>query len=703
MNWNNINEDRDTSGLGPIEYDQTKVPSLIRKHADNVRGKSYGQQVREAQARNAEYAGLIANEAVGISNETKIRQRKVESQFNAVQQEMTDKDVISAPEIIASRAGYGTLNDRLDYIDGDVKSRVLNVKFPPAPMLGAKGDGIEDDTSIIKSIFEDPKITEITIPDGIYIIDPSLEIKLVGDKKITANKGAVFKVKYDIGNWDTWLASTNDLNSLVIDGLNFDGNIENNISGHNLDMSNRQCFLKLLSEDIERVSIENCNIKSSGTNTIVVNSPTATNVNIINNTIVWKSKNPSLKYDNSVIYLNCKDHTIENNKIYNFDDLGECGIETHWGSGITTNNTVKGFAVGINATNETHSFGSEELMSVKNNHIICRTGIQLWSSTVGGVFRNVDISSNNISCVASGVTTYYGTDGIWEGDFDSLFIENNKIYYKLGTTLNHANVSDATSGIAIKCIGNVSNSTIKNNTITNAPYSAVSVLPLATLSNKGERTNIQVDGNIIINPASDSTYSTFTKKNAFIFTNKMTGLVEHNKIYNPRSHDGYSYHISGGDKSSDLIFKENMIPNNMRIRFYSNTQTLLTKELRNEYNARYDIKKHYANEASISGVFYEGDVILVGNSELRVCTVSGAITGLTGYMTKYSDGTIKYASCSGFPIQSKIKIVETNQSFVLWNNINGNINVSTTLTNPLTAGTYTIVSQPPVWKAISLT
>lgn len=64
MDWNNINENRDTNGLGPIEYyDQSKVPSLIRKHADNVRGKTYGQQVREAQARNAEYAGLIASES----------------------------------------------------------------------------------------------------------------------------------------------------------------------------------------------------------------------------------------------------------------------------------------------------------------------------------------------------------------------------------------------------------------------------------------------------------------------------------------------------------------------------------------------------------------------------------------------------------------------------------------------------------------
>ena len=114
MDWNNINTDRDTSGLGPIEYDQSKVPALIRKHADNVRTKTYGQEVREAQARNAELAGLIASEAVDISHETKGRQDTVETQFNSIQQELTDKDPISAPEIIVARNGEPTLSDRLD-------------------------------------------------------------------------------------------------------------------------------------------------------------------------------------------------------------------------------------------------------------------------------------------------------------------------------------------------------------------------------------------------------------------------------------------------------------------------------------------------------------------------------------------------------------------------------------------------------------
>ena len=46
--------------------------------------------------------------------ELKERQTSVENQFDAVQQELTDKDPISAPEIIAARNGEDTLKDRLD-------------------------------------------------------------------------------------------------------------------------------------------------------------------------------------------------------------------------------------------------------------------------------------------------------------------------------------------------------------------------------------------------------------------------------------------------------------------------------------------------------------------------------------------------------------------------------------------------------------
>ena len=115
MDWNNINRDRDTSGLGPIEYDQTKVPQLIRKHADNVRTKTYGQEVREAQARNAELAGLIASEAENIANDADLLSKDTQNRFKDQIEGTTNSDeVIDARRPFGAETAFQTLGERLE-------------------------------------------------------------------------------------------------------------------------------------------------------------------------------------------------------------------------------------------------------------------------------------------------------------------------------------------------------------------------------------------------------------------------------------------------------------------------------------------------------------------------------------------------------------------------------------------------------------
>ena len=122
MDWNNINRDRDTSGLGPIEYDQSRVPALIRKHADNVRTKTYGQEVREAQARNAEYAGLIASEAENKATSADLLSKDTQNRFNDQIAGNTDiNEVIDARHPTGAQA-YTTLGERLDNM-----TKVVNV------------------------------------------------------------------------------------------------------------------------------------------------------------------------------------------------------------------------------------------------------------------------------------------------------------------------------------------------------------------------------------------------------------------------------------------------------------------------------------------------------------------------------------------------------------------------------------------------
>lgn len=214
MDWNSINIDRDTSGLGPIEYDQSKVPALIRKHADNVRIKTYGQQIREAQARNAEYAGLIASESFDMSNETKERQDTVETQFNSVQQEMTDKDVISAPEIIAARKGEPTLSTRLekfDRISVDIFSESDLDNLPTDKLVTANIGKVVD---VLNNRTLSDNITLKFNHDGLLNVQPTVTLKVNG--KIESERKEVFRFSdstskvetEDIGKLGQYLGGT---------------------------------------------------------------------------------------------------------------------------------------------------------------------------------------------------------------------------------------------------------------------------------------------------------------------------------------------------------------------------------------------------------------------------------------------------------------------------------------------------------------
>lgn len=230
MDWNNINRDRDTSDLGPIEYDQTKVPSLIRKHADNVRTKSYGQEVREAQARNAELAGLIASEAVGISNETKGRQDTVETQFNSIQQELTDKDPISAPEIIIARGDEPTLSARLDKEHQEVTAKLARIEYNTSE-FGVVGDGVHDDTLTLQEAINASKNSKLSFEKNSVIkLSSGMNIDLDKDVEIDGNGSTIILegdernvIRVESSYFKTDQISALEKNQSVIQLVNVDG------------------------------------------------------------------------------------------------------------------------------------------------------------------------------------------------------------------------------------------------------------------------------------------------------------------------------------------------------------------------------------------------------------------------------------------------------------------------------------------------
>ena len=109
------NYDYDTTPMPPLEYDQSKVPELSHKHANYVRNKTYGHDVRESLARGVEYAGLVANSSVSSSRSAEAIAKDIAKRFD---QQIAG--TTNSQEVIDARGSYPLLNARLNAMDATI-------------------------------------------------------------------------------------------------------------------------------------------------------------------------------------------------------------------------------------------------------------------------------------------------------------------------------------------------------------------------------------------------------------------------------------------------------------------------------------------------------------------------------------------------------------------------------------------------------
>jgi hypothetical protein len=145
----------------------------------------------------------------------------VEADINA-QKTRVDDLIIGTPqpsEVVDSRGGFPVLGDRLADLStslaqntNNLSSREINIMYPPAPLVSAKGDGVTDDTSVINGVIDYIKNSggEIKIPRGTFRFT----------SKIIVPHGVTLKGS---GMRESYSGNTNNRPTVLLKDGNFEG------------------------------------------------------------------------------------------------------------------------------------------------------------------------------------------------------------------------------------------------------------------------------------------------------------------------------------------------------------------------------------------------------------------------------------------------------------------------------------------------
>lgn len=148
-----------------LGLDITKAPADIQKLYKWVIEKTYGEDVASAYGQGLIAAGIIAKNAEAMSLFTSGKMDTLDTFVKDTLIELTDKDIISAPEIIFSRDGEATLGDRLDRDFDSITKQLSKVAVP----LFSSGE--DDSSNFIDAVSEARRIRGY-----VYLVDEEYQL-----------------------------------------------------------------------------------------------------------------------------------------------------------------------------------------------------------------------------------------------------------------------------------------------------------------------------------------------------------------------------------------------------------------------------------------------------------------------------------------------------------------------------------------------
>jgi hypothetical protein len=115
----------------------------------------------------------------------------------------------SGPEVEDARGGFPVLGARLDSIDSEIEKGVkkgesnVNAKYPPAPLLGIKGDLTTDDSTTLQSVIDfaaDNGGGIVLVPPGLYLLKSQV---IVRKNVVLQGVGSRCAPQWETDHWNT--------------------------------------------------------------------------------------------------------------------------------------------------------------------------------------------------------------------------------------------------------------------------------------------------------------------------------------------------------------------------------------------------------------------------------------------------------------------------------------------------------------------
>lgn len=591
------------------DYDVSKVPEPIRRRSNWTRTKFTGDDVLESVAQIGEIAGLYAGEAKQIAQQTEQRQNAVEEFNNQVIQDMTDKDVISAPEIIQARGGKSNLKARLDETNTQLNQIAIDAKF-----FGAIGDGVTDDTNALLSafIFLRQQGGGRLILDGEFFVRPNeldidFDVEIIGGKLLTR--------LHDLdGHSSIYVLQAKNTRYFKLNGTEID-QLEDTFSA-NFSLVNKTYTYAVNLENVVDVDLDRAIIKSWA-----VNPVNAHNTNDIERykfkskrgKYVFKRAN-SLWYDATFMFCSYTVVDIDESNEFtsisnNYSPAPNSAIETPSIKSNVSNNFIDGYINGMicGSSPLKHKYpiaAHESLIVEKNTIKNVRYGVLVYTG-VGNNTRPVhfnsgrikynDITLNSDSAskynvspnerhAIKGVGTYHEINDT--SDIKSLDVSDNNIRHISSFPISSVPqaILDQQAGVSLLGGFKVTLASIKRNIVDNCYNGVIIDNAIHTHS------DITVGGNDIIDSIVPYVFGKVTR--LFLGENK---IMVRNRMYTRL------FHAKNGFTKAKLTKPEISGASYLSYRFKVDTISELS-------NLEHDIKElRLIGKTNLSQTYYETD------------------------------------------------------------------------------------------------